>query len=78
MTTTASWRADVPLPELWIGQGQDGDTLLNFTRNGNVVVIDGVPHRIVLRQGKRRAVLERTGPSPARVLPSPEVPAPPP
>ena len=54
------WSKDVPLPAI-VTSGDDGsEGALSYSVNGDLIVVDSVPDRLVLRSGRESAVLTRT------------------
>ena len=59
--TYLAWGEHATLPAILAEDGKGGEGPVNFTTRGDVIVVEGVPGRIVLRAGKDSAVLEHSG-----------------
>jgi type IV secretion system protein VirB9 len=57
-----SWMAGAPVPAILIKDASGAEGPVNYAVRGDVIVIEGVPSQIVLRQGKDVATLDRTTP----------------
>lgn len=58
------FRTDTPMPALFT-RGKDGkESPVNFTQSGAYIVIDQVPRELVMRHGKRTALLINRNPRP--------------
>lgn len=56
-STYLSWAKDTPLPAILVSDALGVEGPVNFTTRGDVIVVDGVPARLILRAGKQMAVL---------------------
>lgn len=54
-----TWRAGMPVPAILIKDESGTEGPVNYAVRGEVIVIEGVPNQIVLRQGKESATLDR-------------------
>jgi type IV secretion system protein VirB9 len=76
-STYASWAAGVPIPAILVTNEKGDEGPVNFAVRGDMIVIDGVPSRIVLRVGRERAQLDYKGPGPKpKAQPQTATPAP--
>jgi len=68
--TFLSWPTGVTLPAILIKDGKGTEGPVNYATRGDVIVVEGVPHEIVLRSGSEAATLVNDGPArPAKPLP---------
>ena len=71
--TYLSWPEKTVLPAILVDDEKGNEGPVNFSMRGEVIVVEGVPHRIVLRSGRDSAIVEHTGEGhlPARTDPPP-------
>ena len=51
------WKAGVPMPALYARDAEGRESLVNYRQVGAFIVIDQVPHALVMRLGKRTGYL---------------------
>ena len=68
--TFMSWPAGTPMPAILIKDQKGDEGPVNFAVRGDTIVVEGVPHEIVLRSGEDSAVLTNQGP--VRETPAPQ------
>lgn len=61
--TFLTWPAGTPLPAILIKDHKGDEGPVNFAVRGETIVVEGVPHEIVLRSGEDSAVLTHQGPA---------------
>jgi type IV secretion system protein VirB9 len=61
-STYLSWRAGTPVPAILMKNEKGTEGPVNFAVRGDVIVVDGVPHELVLRSGRETATIENNGP----------------
>jgi len=71
--TFMTWPAGTSMPAILIKDQKGAEGPVNYAVRGEVIVVEGVPHEIVLRAGEDSAVLTNQGPVRA---PRPQQPAP--
>ena len=59
VSTFLQWAAGVPIPSLFSVDAAGRESPLAYAVQGDGIVVDGVPQKIVLRAARARAVLER-------------------
>lgn len=59
--TYLSWASDRPVPAILVVNARGEEGPVNYAVRADVIVLDGVPSRIVLRSGREHATLERVG-----------------
>lgn len=60
-STYLTWKRDGPLPAILVRNEEGVEGPVNYVARGDVIVLDGVPARIVLRLGRDHADLENKG-----------------
>lgn len=65
-STFIAWPKDVSMPAILTGEAKGTEGPVNYTMQGEYVVVDGVPAQIILRSGKKVATLTPTHGDPAR------------
>ncbi|HEU4650798.1 MAG TPA: TrbG/VirB9 family P-type conjugative transfer protein [Croceibacterium sp.] len=60
--TFLTWQAGTALPAILIKDYKGNEGPVNFAVRGEMIVVEGVPHEIVLRSGEDSAVLTYQGP----------------
>jgi len=70
--TFMTWPAGTSMPAILIKDQKGNEGPVNYAVRGDVIVVEGVPHEIVLRAGEDSAVLTNQGPVRA---PRPQQPA---
>jgi type IV secretion system protein VirB9 len=73
--TYLSWPAKTVLPAILVNDEKGNEGPVNFSMRGDVIVVEGVPRRILLRAGRDVAILEHTGPDHPRDAPPPAAPS---
>jgi type IV secretion system protein VirB9 len=68
--TFLTWPPGTPMPAILIRDHEGTEGPVNFAVRGDVIVVDGVPHEIVLRSGEDAATLRNDGPVRIAVPPS--------
>jgi type IV secretion system protein VirB9 len=58
-STYLAWPKDVPLPAILTSEGKGAEGPVNYTTQGEYVVVDGVPSQLILRTGKQMATLSQ-------------------
>ena len=61
--TFLTWPEGTPLPAILIKDHKGDEGPVNFAVRGETIVVEGVPHEIVLRSGDDSAVLTHGGPA---------------
>ncbi|USI73440.1 TrbG/VirB9 family P-type conjugative transfer protein [Sphingomonas morindae] len=56
-STYLAWPRDTPLPAILTADERGGEGPVNYTTRGDVIIVDGVPARLVLRAGRKMATL---------------------
>ena len=56
------WKAGVPMPALFARDSEGRESLVNYRQVGAFIVIDQVPHALVMRLGKKSALLINRNP----------------
>ncbi|HSK39903.1 MAG TPA: TrbG/VirB9 family P-type conjugative transfer protein, partial [Arenibaculum sp.] len=51
------WNAGVPMPAIYARDGEGRESLTNYRQVGGFIVIDQVPHALVMRLGKKTGYL---------------------
>jgi type IV secretion system protein VirB9 len=60
--TYLAWPAGTPVPAILIKNQAGTEGPVNFAVRGDVIVVDGVPRKIVLRSGRALATIDNKGP----------------
>jgi type IV secretion system protein VirB9 len=60
--TFLSWPSGTPMPAILIKDHKGDEGPVNYAVRGESIVVEGVPHEIVLRSGENSAVLTNQGP----------------
>jgi type IV secretion system protein VirB9 len=56
-STYLAWPKDMPLPAILTSEGKGAEGPVNYTTQGEYVVVDGVPAQLILRAGKQMVTL---------------------
>lgn len=67
--TYLSWPGGQAVPAILVTNSEGTEGPVNFTVRGDVIVVDGVPAKIVLRRGEDHAELVNNGPERAPITP---------
>lgn len=60
--TYLAWPAGTPVPAILVKNGQGTEGPVNFAVRGDVIVVEGVPRKIILRSGRQLATIDNRGP----------------
>jgi type IV secretion system protein VirB9 len=62
-STYLSWRAGTPVPAILVKNDKGTEGPVNYAVRGDVIVVDGVPHELILRSGRQSATIANHGPA---------------